>query len=485
MSDEQRLPSPSGARIAGDDYQHLFTWLQALKLLRETEGVTHIELEVGGHNVDDVVVHRASAPPLYHQVKFVVDQRAPLAHEWFTDPAGGAKSPLQRFYESFEKLSDGGRPEMALETNRWPVDGDPILMHVDGRTHKLVPRLALAAAGSESGKVRAAWAAHVGVSEPQLLEMLGHLQIHAGRSSYEELREHCRWLMSAVGLLDDVNAVDVGIGEMRRLVREGIRRLDAETLREIIDTKRLGRGAQHGVLLVQQLDLDSYPELATASVDWVELFEGDEPAARRQLRDPTLWNATLRPQLHEAVEEIRRQGYRDVIVTGTMRLPTAFAVGVELSDVAGFSVAYRQRGQDWSSGGDLSPVELVRNELEVGQGDELAVGISIAADLTDDVVQYLNNAEVPVAAFVNLTPSGGVGRHALASPDEARGYTQALLNAIRAEARSGTRRLHLFQAGPVALALLLGHIWNRLPETQLYEDLGPGRGYAPTFRLGG
>jgi hypothetical protein len=193
----------------------------------------------------------------------------------------------------------------------------------------------------------------------------------------------------------------------------------------------------------------------------------------------------LRPQLHEAVEEIRRQGYRDVIVTGTMRLPTAFAVGVELSDVAGFSVAYRQRGQDWSSGGDLPPVELVRNELEVGQGDELAVGISIAADLTDDVVQYLNNAEVPVAAFVNLTPSGGVDRHALASPDEARGYTQALINAIRAEARSGTRRLHLFQAGPVALALLLGHIWNRLPETQLYEDLRPERGYAPTFRLGG
>jgi hypothetical protein len=140
-----------------------------------------------------------------------------------------------------------------------------------------------------------------------------------------------------------------------------------------------------------------------------------------------------------------------VLVTGTMRLPTALAVGVELSDVAGFSVAYRQRGEDWSSGGDLSPAELVRNELKVGQGDELAVGISIAADVTDDVVQYLNNAEVPVGAFVNLTPSGGAGRYALASPDEARGYAQALLNAIRAEARSGTRRLHLFQAAPSRL----------------------------------
>jgi hypothetical protein len=247
MTEEYRLPSASGARIAGDDYQHLFTWLQALKLLRETERVTHIEIEVGGHNVDDVVVYRDGAPPLYHQVKFVVAQREPLTHEWFTTAGDRAQTPLQRFYESFKKLSYGGRPEMALETNRWPVDNDPILMHVDGRTHKLLPRLPLAAPGSVSGKTRAAWAAHVGVSEAELFEMLAHLEIRAGRSSYEELREHCCWLMGAVGLQDDVNAVDVGVGEIRRLVREGTRRLDAEMLREIIETRartqRAARGA--------------------------------------------------------------------------------------------------------------------------------------------------------------------------------------------------------------------------------------------------
>src|SRR5947209_3251445 len=47
-------PSARGAGIAGDDYQHLFTWLQALKLLITDEGVIGIGLEVGGgHNVDD------------------------------------------------------------------------------------------------------------------------------------------------------------------------------------------------------------------------------------------------------------------------------------------------------------------------------------------------------------------------------------------------------------------------------------------------
>jgi hypothetical protein len=35
------------------------------------------------------------------------------------------------------------------------------------------------------------------------------------------------------------------------------------------------------------------------------------------------------------------------------------------------------------------------------------------------------------------------------------------------------------------LSLMIGHLWNRMPETQLYDDLGPGKGYTPTFRISG
>ncbi len=486
MSDHG-LPSPSGARIAGDDYQHLFTWLQALRLRREVEGVTHVEIEVGGnHNVDDVVVHRQDGPALYHQVKFVMAQREPLSHDWFTDPGDARRSPLQRFHDSFVKLTkDGSRPEMVLETNRWPVDGDPILIHVDGRTHKLVPRLPLAAPGSESGRVRREWAEHVEIGEDELFEMLDHLEIRAGRSSFEELREHCCWLMGAVGLLDDVDAVDVGMGEIRRLVREGVRRLDAAALDEIIADKRLERGQSRATLLVQQIAHDPLPELSTAAVDWVELFEGDEPAARRQLRDPNGWNDVLRPQLREAVGQIREQGHRDVAVTGAMRLSTAMAIGVEMPDVGGFTVAVRQRDREWSSSGDPAEVTLERSEHEVGQGDEIAIAISIAVDISADVITYLEQEKIPVAKLVNLRSARGVGRNAIESPDEARGLAQALLDEIRREVGGFEPPLHLFAAGPLGLSLLLGHVWNRMPATQLYDDLGPGRGYAATFRFAG
>jgi hypothetical protein len=101
------------------------------------------------------------------------------------------------------------------------------------------------------------------------------------------------------------------------------------------------------------------------------------------------------------------------------------------------------------------------------------------------VVEYLRREGTPVSGFVNLLPANGVGRDAISGPTEARGYAQALLDALRSEARGSPDRIHLFQFGPLGLALLLGHVWNRLPETQLYEDLGAGRGYAPTFRLAG
>lgn len=481
-------PSPSGARIAGDDYQHLFTWLQALKLRREVDGVTHIEIEVGGnHNVDDVVVHRqAGGPALYHQVKFVVDQRAPLSSDWFTERGDTRRSPLERFYDSFGKLTvDGQRPEMVLETNRWPVDGDPILSHVNGQSHKLLPRLAAPGAGSATGRARRAWADHLGISEEDLYEMLEHLEIRAGRSSFEELREHCCWLMGAVGLLDDVDAVDVGMGEIRRLIREGVRRVDAGALAEIIAAKSLERGESRATLLVQQINKDALPELATAAVDWVDLFDGDEPATRRQLHDPRGWNDVLRSQLRDAVTKIRAQGHRDVALAGAMRLSTAMTVGVEMSDVAGFTVAVAQRDREWSSVGDRADAELERHEVVVGRGDQVAVGISIAADVSSDAVAYLEQEHIPIGNFVNLTSARGVGRHAIASPDEARGLAQALIDAIRSEARGHEPPLHLFVAGPLGLSLLLGHAWNRMPETQLYDDLGPGRGYAPTFLLAG
>src|SRR5438876_225290 len=71
--------SPSGVRIAGDDYQHLVTWNEVLLALRPGSDVTRITVEDReAGNVDDIVVEHSSGPTEYTQVKHAVDAATPV-----------------------------------------------------------------------------------------------------------------------------------------------------------------------------------------------------------------------------------------------------------------------------------------------------------------------------------------------------------------------------------------------------------------------
>jgi hypothetical protein len=480
------MPSASGARLAGDDFQHFFTWLHALRLLRKGEGFAKIEFEVDDvGNVDDLVLHRREGPPTYHQIKFARDQRELLTAEWFTTPLrSGGRSLLQQFHASYDRLSrEGVPPDMALYTNRQLGGGDPIFACLDGVSDRLTPRLRDAKAGSDAGRARAAWARHLDVPEEELLALLDQLQIKAGKASLDELRESCGVLAEAVGLRGDPEAADLGCAEIRRLIIDGCRELDAEAVREIVRAKGLMAQARRGSLLIQGIARHPFPESATANVDWVALYAGGEPRERRQVRDPDSWQR-MREELHEAVEAIRREGYSEVLVEGAFRLSTAFLAGTELSDVAGFGAAIRTRESGlWETSADPATTSVTADRHELGRGDELAIGLSVTGDLSADALNYIESAELPISAFVNLTPADGSGRRALRGPDEARGFADAAFDRIRELTRDHTGTLHLFQFGPAGAGLMLGHLWNRVPTTQLYDDLGPGRGYTPTFVL--
>jgi hypothetical protein len=482
------IPSPSGARISGDTYQHLITWQHALQILRASSNVTGVGFEVEAGNVDDLVVHREGEPNLYRQIKFVLSQREPLTHEWFTTvPRGAKKAPLTRFYESYASLTqpDGTPPEMALYTNRMRAAEDALLDCLDGRTNKLVPRLRPAGPGSAAGKVRASWARLLGIAEEELYAFLEHLEIRAGRDSLEELRELCAITMEAVRLRGDQAAVLLGAAEIARLVSEGCRGLDAEAMATIVRTLDLAAPEPRATLVIQALKRHAGAEMATAAVDWVDEFVGDEPRARRQLRDPDLWNGRLKAELMEAAAAVRSDSHRTVLIAGDYRLSTGVFAGTELADVAKFRVVVPTRDGEWSSAGEQEPVELASKVTEIGQGGDLGIGLSVTGDLSDDVIDYIREAGLPVERFINLSPSTGTGNQALESPAHARGWARATFDELRSLTRRHDGTVHLFLFAPLGGAVLLGNLWNRMPTTQLYDDLGPGRGYAPTFLLPG
>ncbi len=167
-----------------------------------------------------------------------------------------------------------------------------------------------------------------------------------------------------------------------------------------------------------------------------------------------------------------------------MRLPTWFAAGVEFGRTAGFQVTSFQGQTPWSSEGPLSDVAIESVAEDLGDGEGLAIGVALAFDLSRDVVTFIHGRQIAAGQYVCLRPVGGANNQAIRNPAEARGWAYAVRDSIRRrtqEYRPG--QLHLFLAAPHSAVLLLGHLWDRMPATQLYADLGPTEGYSPSYLI--
>ena len=476
------VTSASGARIQGDDYQHLFSWYQALGLLLPDSDTTLVAVEAADAGfVDDVVVYRRQRDEFF-QVKYSVDGRTPIDSAWWTQkPKGRGQSPLEKFWSSWNLLSDR-RPVMTLLTNRTLDTSDPVLACASGRDGRLMPRLAVGSSNSSKGKGRKAWANHLQITERELLAMLEDLTILCGQGPFIHLMQMTSDRHLALGLAHDENAALAGASAARGWVAEGRREIDRSALMAEISRLNLRTAVPQATLLIQEINHDPWPESATAAVDWVDLFMGDEPRVRRYTRDPRSWDEQMRPDLQTAVALIRQLEYSDVVVRGALRLPSWFACGAELAEVAGFRVTCKQRGDNWSSDSDSSPFGLKEEVVELGNGKEVAVGLSVTTNIAHDALEYVRRAELPVHAYFDLAPHDGPSDHTIADASAARGWALAVRDRVREIVRStGAEKIHLFIASPGGAAFFLGHFWNRVPTTQLYADTSPG--YAPAYLL--
>jgi hypothetical protein len=96
------------------------------------------------------------------------------------------------------------------------------------------------------------------------------------------------------------------------------------------------------------------------------------------------------------------------------------------------------------------------------------------------VERYIREASLPIGTLLVLGPDTEPGNHAVPSAAWAAGWARAAREQARsAVAASGSTRVHLFLAAPAGVAMMLGHQWNLMPATTIYEYLRPG--YAPTL----
>jgi SMODS-associated and fused to various effectors sensor domain len=477
--------SASAARLQGDNYQHLFTWYQALLLLDPNAEVTAIEIEAeNAGNVDDLIVRRQAAPNEYYQVKYSVDASRPLDNAWWLTPSTAkGTSPLQKFWQSYQLLKAAGRsPHLVLFTNRVLDVTDPLLKLRDGQYGRLMPRAAKGTPGSKAGKRRQEWSAHIGASEADLLEMLSNLDLRTDQGAHTLLATSTADRMAAHQLRHDEDAVARGAETARAWVTNGVRRVDRSALVAEIERKRLRGDMRRATLVVEGIDRTPLAESATASVNWVELFKGDEPKLRRQLRDPSLWNTRIREDIRGAEARIRQMGFDRVLVRGFMRLPTSFAVGAQFADSRGYHLSCIQRSDIWTS--DIAPTEceILVERQAMDLGPDLALALSVTNDLSRDVISHIRSTGLPIGRFVHVATAPEPNPESLPSGAKAKGWALKVRDIVRDAVREApVPKLHLFLSGPAGAALLLGHFWNRVPYTQLYEDLNPD--YAPTLAI--
>ena len=477
--------SASGARIRGDDYQHLFSWCQVLRAVIGESNITKIGIEdPEAGNADDVTVYMEDGKCEYYQVKSSVGASNTVGTEWLMESTkSGGPSIVQGFYRLWAGERGEHKPRITLVTNRILPAADTLLILRDGRDGTVARRLQNAETKSKVGTVRMRLAEHLGVTEDEVVLFFHDLRFMLGITD-SVLTELVKERMYTAGLHHDKDAVKRGVTIVRSWVTGGKREIATNELRRAVEPLMRPGDPPTASILVQAIDLDPVPKAATIVLDWVDLFPGSEPKVRRQPSDPTLWNDKFRPELRQAAQDLRLQGHTHVLVKGHMRLPTWFAVGVELGKTAGFEVSSFQGQTAWSSVGHVSDAAIGNVTTTLGLGKDLAVGIALASDLSPDVLEYLRDRQINVGKYVCVRPTNGPNNQAIGNAAEARGWAYGVRDAIRRlvqEYKPG--QIHLFLAGPHSAILLLGHLWDRMPRTQIYEDLGSTKGYAPSYLI--
>ncbi|MCW3814449.1 SAVED domain-containing protein [Micromonospora sp. DR5-3] len=440
--------------------------------------------DVGGGAFDDLVVLRNSGADCYYQIKSSNTDETVVNAEWLTTAtATKGKSPLQHFHTTWAaNRHDNPRPHFQLITNRAFDPDDPILKLHDKYTNTVGRLLRPKTPRSAAGKQRKIWANHLGITEAELLDFLDEFELHheGGETSWTR---QARDAMRAAGLRVDDDAVLRGRDLVRDWVKTGAGPQTRDAIREQVAQADLL--ARQGTLIfaVHAVDRPAHSLQPVVTLDFVDLYDGATDRERRQLRNPDDWQAVVMPSLTSKIRDLEAFGVRRVHITGAMRLPMWFATGVRLPDIRGWVVSADQRNVEWCS--DAPPADVEAQELrrvELGQGEDLAVAIALTHNVAKDVEDYLRRGALPVCDFLTLGPPDGPGQTAVPDAAFAVGWAHAararIVDVVR---QSRAPRLHLFFAAPAGAALMIGHHWNLLPPTTVYEHLGTT--YTPTMTI--
>lgn len=486
------------ARQAGDDYQAKFFWLHACRLNIPHTCVKQVAWEMNGtFGFDDVVVYYdpATIDPSggavieeCYQVKFHVDHRRSFTWEALMEPefiGNKTESILQRLYKNYENDPESFKNKRYILINSWGLDRGNQLTELLGNNGGI--RLNVLFRGGENsvnGKVRKAWKDHMGITSDDVLrEVLSTLRIKHSSDDESRLKENLNTNLFMSGL--ETIPADQRSSKYNDLIQKlhaaGQNTFTKDELIAICMQEKLYIGFKEPEQVYFKAGVRSFyrgAENLHNEVDGISCllhcFSG------RFILDEYSGMEFINTEI-DRLSSLIISAKSPVLLHLDTHLSIAMLLGKSLNPkYGGLDITIVQK----TFSGNLmwkphlenkenypSPFWNIENNIINEKGKDIVLSLSVTHDIREDVFDFvkshLNDVKINVEATINT----GLGATAIKDATHAVLALEELISNVKSLKRKQgiIGKVHLFMAGPNALAFFLGRRISPLGSVRLYE----------------
>ena len=494
------------ARRNGDEYQARVFWLKLLEL-RTSDYVKSVTLESDLVSfVDDVVV--SYSEPIKDQVtgkrevvyeffqcKYHMTQHGAFTHENLIDPRfiSNQNSMLKRLYDAYMELSEKLHPDayrLYIFSNWHWANHDALAKHL----HEEMIRPTFYENGPRSavGRVRSKLAAHLSISEEELRTFLNTVRFTLGKNLVDLEREMGPRLKLAGLQPIDRTVTHIPYDSLAwELFAQGRNSFDEVAFNQMIHEEKLiaSPATKHSEISIQSFaQFARRPtDLQVARLDLLPLFD------RRFPITDAYWKKEIPEKFSPfMLDEKLMDVPQPIHLFFDCHLSIAFFAGHLVSPKHRIQIIPTQKsGSDytlWEQSTPDTDTDLWLFQTIGKIDEEVILEISVTHNIQKQLQSYLLTQGYSELPHIQVAPIGGVGSHAVSGGPHAWQLGYQLAEQLREKFPDTCQTVHLFFAGPVALAYILGHTLRHIiPNIQLYEyDFEGQRGdrtYYPSLRI--
>ena len=496
------------ARRKGDAYQARVFWLKLLEL-RTSNYVKSVTLESDRVSfVDDIVVSY-SEPIIdrvtgnreviyeFFQCKYHMTQHGAFTDKNLIDPKfiNNQNSMLKRLYDAYVKLSKELPPDafrLYIFSNWHWADQDTLAKHLHEETIRSTfyengPR-------SAAGRVRSKLAAHLSISEEELHTFLNTVRFTLGKNLVDLARE-----MEPLLELAELKPIDPTVTHIPydslawELFAQGRNSFDKVGFNQMICEEKLmaPRNTKHSEISIQSFaQFARRPtDLQVARLDLLPLFDRRFP-----IRD-AYWKKEIPEKISAfMLDEKLMDVQQPIHFFFDCHLSIAFFAGHLVSRKHRIQIIPTQKhGSDytlWEQSAPNADTDLWMFQTVGKIDEEVILEISVTHNIQKQLQSYLSTQEYNEFPHIRVAPIGGIGFNSVSGGTHAWQLGYQLAEQLREMIPEPCQTIHLFFAGPVALAYVLGHTLRHITpqiQFQLYEyDFEGQRGYRkyyPSLRI--